>query len=169
MKKIQNIVLDIDQTLLDAHLNPDNNTANTMSDYTFFLRPYLARFLNFLFEHFNVAIWTAADTEYAHYVVNNIIAPMTGRRPQFIMSRPDYQDCLLKGLGHKNLVYLSQKYPQFDYNKTIIIDDLDYVKATNGVRCIALPKFLMDNPQQSKNDTALLSLMNALKITVLNK
>ena len=183
MTPIKNIVLDIDQTLLEANdkiHNPLNSyrretnvssAASTLStpsisdEYVFTLRPYLAPFLNFLFENFNVGIWTAADTTYAQYVVDSIIFPLTHRKPQFVLSRPDFDDCLAKGMGYKNLAYLAQRYPQFNYNNTIIIDDFDHVKMTNRARCIAIPKFFA---ALKSNDTALLSLINALKSVVLS-
>jgi hypothetical protein len=41
--------------------------------YRIFERPYLQRFLDFLFANFIVSVFTAADNDYAGFIVDNVI------------------------------------------------------------------------------------------------
>jgi|DEB0MinimDraft_6_1074348.scaffolds.fasta_scaffold134412_2 TFIIF-interacting CTD phosphatase-like protein len=81
MKKTKlNLILDLDQTLLSAE-EPNSNvnsvhnlTAHYMHGmYKIFERPGLQFFLDYIFDNFNVSIWTAASKEYAVYVIEKII------------------------------------------------------------------------------------------------
>lgn len=82
MKK--NIILDLDNTLISS-ISKSEETKKSQSMlkgvpfvqmhniYKIYERPQLQEFLDFVFKHFNVSIWTAASTYYALFVINNFI------------------------------------------------------------------------------------------------
>ena len=89
-KNKKNLLLDLDQTLICAcdfkEYKPgsnkkmdekaDNeifNKINMDNIYTVFQRPNLEKFLDFIFENFNVSVWTAASKDYALFIINKII------------------------------------------------------------------------------------------------
>lgn len=79
-----NIILDIDETLghnIKRSLwdrgvpEEDKKKYNTMdfSSNVFVIRPYIKKFLKFLFDNFNVSIWTLGSRDYAIWVAHNIL------------------------------------------------------------------------------------------------
>ena len=79
-----NVLLDLDQTLIfsiptDKIEESDSDKLKTLknhnmdNEYIVFERPYLQEFLDFLFKNFKVSIWTAANKEYALFIMDNII------------------------------------------------------------------------------------------------
>ena len=89
-KKKKNLFLYIDQTLICAcdlteykcgkNKKLDEKACNKIfrkiemgKQYTIFERPNLQNFLDFIFENFNVSIWTAASKDYALFIINKII------------------------------------------------------------------------------------------------
>ena len=76
------IILDIDETLIHTENVPDEYAAQYDYDFKFNgrgksefytkKRPYLEQFLDYAFENFDVAIWTAAGEDYAKEIIRNI-------------------------------------------------------------------------------------------------
>ena len=99
------VILDIDQTLIDSeeyHPSEHDNLFNSFDDkfiYQYdkhskrriaFSRPGLQLFLDFLFQHFNVCIWTAATTHHALPLINHFIYeanPSRKNQIKFIICR----------------------------------------------------------------------------------
>jgi TFIIF-interacting CTD phosphatase-like protein len=83
------IVLDIDETLIYACLNPikkkqPNWTMPSKNgQLSIYKRPHLDKFLEFCFINFNVAFWTAGNSEYADRVIK-FICPE--HQPKFVWS-----------------------------------------------------------------------------------
>ena len=86
-----NVILDLDNTLLCSvemelikryperfeQLNKKLKYIDMGPFYRIYLRPHLEDFLDFLFKNFNVSVFTAAQREYAKFVVDNIILTST--------------------------------------------------------------------------------------------
>lgn len=78
-----NIILDIDETLghnikrsmWDMVPEKDKKKYDTMDFFgnVFVIRPYIKKFLKFLFDNFNVSIWTLGSRDYAIWVAHNIL------------------------------------------------------------------------------------------------
>ena len=47
-------------------------------------RPHLQEFLDYLFENYNVSIWTAASKDYALYIINYVILKEPERKLNFV-------------------------------------------------------------------------------------
>ena len=114
MKK--NLVLDIDNTLIstvsktlvDSIKESGQNIPlhyiinDEIKEMVIYPRPYLQDFLDFVFQHYNVSIFTAAETNYALYVIQNLILQAkSNRKLDFIMTYPHYKNCIYLYEKHK--------------------------------------------------------------------
>ncbi len=164
MEQKLNIVLDLDNTLLcavefreimNSNFDPIFNEKLKYIDFIFedkplyriFLRPNLEDFLDYLFDEFNVSVFTNADKDYADFVATNIILKNSQDKPprklDFVFYRY-HSNIVLQNYGKmKDLRFLWEMahiYYFFPSN-TIIIDDLDLVKQSNYYNCLAIKPF----------------------------
>ena len=189
-----NFILDIDETLLSAIPTEEIDFEKIkkkakkvkyepMEDYyILFLRPHLDKFLDFLFENFNVSIWTAASKDYALFVVDKIILNKnrnldgngngngnSKRKIDYIFFSYHCNASKKIKKNTKDLTMIWELYKIKGYNKnnTIIMDDYDEVYKTQKDNCIFVTppfNFLTDN---SENDRFLKDLMPKLKKYIL--
>ena len=108
-------------------------------------RPHLDDFLDFLFAHFNVGVFTAAESEYALFIIKHFIETKPGRKVNVIFYRyhvesgeKRYGDGKIKDL---RLLWEHYKLPFFYPHNTILIDDLIDVKETNPYNVFRLKSF----------------------------
>ena len=176
MKNKYNIFLDLDETIISAieFENYDKNklendkrknnfTFYTMGkDYIVFERPHLQEFLDYLFENFNVSIWTAASKIYALFIIQNIVLKKPNRKLDYIFFsyHCDLSEKFKNGLKDLSLLWDTYKLPKCKDTNTVIIDDNPDVKKTGF--CISAPEFIFTNIN-SENDTFLIELTNKLK------
>ena len=118
------IILDIDDTLLKNIKNvvipiiPNLSkfeTAQNLKNSTFVLRPHVREFLDYLFEHHYVSIWTWSDDAYANRVANLLT---NGHPEKFkdILAEEDADiSATIHKIGGKDLNYL-----WYDYNEKYI-------------------------------------------------
>lgn len=166
VEKKNNIILDLDQTLLSAEPTDGfskndkykNLTRYNMDGYYYvFERPYLQDFLTFIFDNFNVSIWTAATKDYALYIIDNIILKNNPSR------KLDYVFyCYHGGIserqnekgGSKNLSTLWNvfKMPGYNRENTFILDDYDEVYETQPNNTIIAKPFEYKDANCEKDD-----------------
>jgi len=167
MEQKLNIVLDLDNTLLcavdfreimDSNFDPIFSEKLKYIDFMFdnkplyriFLRPNLEDFLDYLFDEFNVSVFTNADKDYADFVATNIILKSSRgsveeqpRKLDFVFYRY-HSNIVLENYGKmKDLRFIWEMahiYYFFPSN-TIIIDDLYLVKQSNYYNCLAIKPF----------------------------
>lgn len=185
MKK--NIVLDLDNTLVSTVsktemlkiLAPEEVQKIPLhfitydNDMLIYIRPYLQEFLDFLFENYNVSIFTASESNYAYYIIKSLILDdKPNRKLDFIMTFPHYQNCLDIYIKHKYIGYITSKYPLYTEETTRIIDDNPVVWYSNPNNTIRANPFdlitrYFDGTivlnKESYTDDYLLSLKNNLK------
>lgn len=177
-----NFILDIDETLLSAipteEIDFDKIKKKAkkvkyeqMEDYyILFLRPHLDKFLDFLFENFNVSIWTAASKDYALFIVNKIILNGNSKRKIdyiFFSYHCNASKKLKKNTKDLSMLWDLYKIKGYNKNNTIIMDDYDEVYNNQKDNCIfVVPpfKFLSDN---SENDRFLKDLIPKIKKQIL--
>jgi len=185
------IMLDLDQTLISSELldksaaddgeqvyNIEENKVkarnfnfqNMEGLYVIFERPHLQEFLTFLFENFDVGVWTAASQDYANFIVKNIVV---GDHPE---RKLKYFLCNYHGKksssiydGSKDLKMLWELYkiPGRNDSNTIILDDYIEVYNTQKGNCVAVKEFCYFN-NKSEEDDLLPKIMELLKENVLN-
>lgn len=177
MKEKKNIILDLDNTLISAEALEDfpfsksgikekcmNFEIWNMDDYYIvFERPHLQKFLDFLFENYNVSVWTAATKDYALFIIDKMILTKPNRKLDWIffsyhcsISRKKYNTT-----KHLNLLW-NEFQLNFKKNNTLLIDDLKeiYKAQTSNVINIKEFNFLDDS---SEKDTELLKIQKYLK------
>jgi TFIIF-interacting CTD phosphatase-like protein len=156
-----NVVLDLDNTLLETVPNALFNTfpqgfINKFNVVDFpdiqakvVLRPGLRSFLDYLFDNFNVSVFTAAEKDYSKFIRDNIVAPDNS------YTYNGTPKILYKALDGRHNVFSLQKYGKFkdlrimkDFNipdiascNTLLIDDLDDVQAANPNNVIRILPF----------------------------
>ena len=84
--KRMNVILDLDATIISSldpgkiikglsfHIMTEKIKGKEVPIFYVYERPYLQDFLDYLFENFNVGVWTAATKDYGSFIVEKIIA-----------------------------------------------------------------------------------------------
>ncbi len=80
------LILDLDETLIFATEEKLGRQADFLvGQYFVYQRPFLESFLEFCFEHFEVAIWTTATKSYAEEILQAILK--SNQKLQFLWTR----------------------------------------------------------------------------------
>lgn len=170
MVKKGHVILDLDETLISAQpvkpedendkvdpIDPKKAKKFKFHDmdgyYMVFERPGLQEFLDFLFDNFNVSIWTAASKDYALFVVDKIILAKPNRKLSHIFYSYHGRISKKKKAGPKGLKLLWELYsiPSFNPKNTFIIDDLDKVLEGQEGHCISAKAFLFQDKDSEKD------------------
>ena len=168
------IVLNLQNTLY--HSVPKYAVKEAWLDYfdtcqsathTYFLRPGLKSFLQFVFAHCQVGIFCEETDETIQFVVQNIILPLavSDKCPQpfvhFMYGKKQNKQCTEDATTKRDLHWVSKQYPLFYTYKTYIVDFDQDVKITNANWCLDVKPFHADNNNitdmltTSMNDTNL--------------
>ena len=141
-----NVFIDLDNTIINALTPKEVSLIPTRynklleykdmrSYYRVYERPYLEYFLDFLFTNFNVSVWTAAQSDYAIFILNNFILTKPNRKVEYIfhsyhvdLARQMYGEDKIKDL---RLLWNYFELPNVYPCNTFIIDDLPDVLSTN--------------------------------------
>jgi len=176
-KEKLNVLLDLDQTIISSETTDDydfkkNNTKAkkfTFHDmdkyYIVFERPGLQKFLTYLFENFNVSVWTAASKDYALFIIDKIILKGKSNRKLdwiFFSYHCDISKKKKKGSKDLNMLWDEYKIEGYNKNNTVIIDDYDEVFNTQPNNCIIAKPFEFTE-DGSEKDKYLSHLTKALK------
>lgn len=151
-----NCFLDLDETLISAKtpkeelklkLREQYIVHNMDNEYSIYERPNLQYFLDFLFDNFNVSIWTAASKSYALFIIENIILKNKNRKLDLILYSDHCDIAYKKKKGPKNLSMLWKEFEldNFNNDNTFIIDDLDKVYSAQPNNCIHIKPFSVEN------------------------
>ena len=153
-----NIYLDLDETLIYSYgprsgKKLDINTIkptpiNFENLYYIVQRPGLQDFLDWLFENFNVSVWSAASPDYVKFIVDNIIIGKDINRCKKLKrvldsdycakSQRIYGDDCLKKLA---MLWDYFKLPNHNENNTILLDDLGLNIKAQPENSIRIKKF----------------------------
>ncbi len=170
-----NLFLDLDNTLLSAvpieeikwtdqnrQLACEFPFHNMEDYYLVFERPGLQEFLDFIFENFNVSIWSAASKDYVLFIIDNLIKIKPGRDLKYIMFSYHCDKCKKAKKGSiKLLDFLWDKYKLEGITKenTFIIDDNDRVVKHNMDNVIHIKEFEFEDGPECKNDRELYNII----------
>ena len=176
---MNNVILDLDNTLISAEAIEEfpfeqegiKDKAikfiihNMENYYIIFERPFCQEFLTWLFENYNVSVWTAASKDYALFVIDKIILTNKKRKLNHILF--SYHCSLSKKLYNgdpKNLKLIFDIFKIHNYNNknSIIIDDLDLVYNPQPNNAINIKEFnILDS--DSPDDTELVKIKDQIK------
>ena len=173
------ILLDLDETIIHSlspgevkRLNKHQKTEykkltkHLMDDdyYTVLERPGLQPFLDFLFENFNVSVWTAASKDYALFIIDEIILQgKNERKLDYILFSYHCKIAKKAEGGMKNLKMLDKLYSDSMYETLIILDDHPKVYKTQPKNCIAMKPFELSETQREMDDFLTSRITPALK------
>jgi TFIIF-interacting CTD phosphatase-like protein len=161
-----NILLDLDNTLI-CSLSKDEETAilkprmkqfryeNMEGVYKVFERPGLQEFLDFLFENFNVSIWTAASKSYALFIIDKfILKGHPERKLQYVMFSYHCKKSRRAKNTQKALSILSDIFnlSNLSLDKTYIIDDHPEVYSAQPENCIPVKPFEFTKRRSYEDD-----------------
>ncbi len=150
MKKL--LLLDIDRTLV--HACPNFRVQKKWLDwydhfdfdnYTVFVRPNMKQFLDFVFEHFSVGIFSAGGCEYVDVVIQNLFVD---RPLSIVLSSNDCDTCFEQTKKSKCTQYALNLYnTKYGCNLSCfdikLIDDSHMIMVQNFSTCHLIPKFIV--------------------------
>jgi len=147
------ILLDLDNTLISSISKKEEKkmlkprmkffTWKEMEGYyKIFERPGLQKFLDFLFENFNVSVWTAASKTYALFIIENFILTKPERRLKYIFFSHHCKHSKKVKHTQKSIQMLVDEYNLQEFAKnTYIIDDHPEVFNAQPDRCLHVKEF----------------------------
>lgn len=162
-------ILDLDETLISGVSKKEKHTPKKLENYnmdnyyTIYCRPHLQEFLDYVFEHFNVIIWTAASKDYCLFIVEKIIL----KKPERTIFKIFFSyHCSLskKFMKSKNvpkklsIMWENFGLSEMNKNNVVILDDFEDVYNCQKDNCISAKSFdaLKD---ESEKDTFLKDLL----------
>jgi len=179
----QNVILDLDNTLLSAEALEDFpfhqkgikekalqfNLHDMDGYYVVFERPHVQDFLDWLFQNYNVSVWTAASKDYGLFVLENILLKNNRKLDYFLFSyhcdlsrkKYDYSKKL-------DLIYDVFKLSGYNASNTIIIDDLEEVHECQPKNSIHIKEFEILN-KNSERDQELIKNTKGEIVRLFNK
>lgn len=177
MRKKHNVILDLDNTLISAEAIEDfpftqpikeKSEKFTVHDmdgyYIVFERPYLQEFLDYLFENYNVAVWTAASKDYALFIIDRIVLKKPDRKLDFILFSYHCELSRQRYGTSKQLKFIFDVLKPIGYNEnnSLIVDDLKDVYNCQPKNAINIHPFEFLK-EGSENDNHLADVIRKIK------
>ena len=176
------VILDLDETLIFG-LSPEDDDYDIKKDeknifkkfkyinmdgyYYIFYRPGLQEFLDYLFDNFDVSVWTAASKDYALFIIDKIILQNDENKDNerkldyiFFSYHCDLSKKLKNGIKDLSILWDVYKLPDYNKNDTVIVDDNPEVHATGF--CIPIKEFVAIK-DDSEKDTELKKIIRKLE------
>lgn len=129
------VILDLNKVLIyKEYLGKEKTcpeTAAYLAPFVYYTRPHMKSFLEFMFENFNVAVWSSSKRKDLEKIVSEIFTKEQKSQLVFLWGQEkceavEHSDSLLKGvksLYMKNLSRVWEEFPEYDVENTIIVDD----------------------------------------------
>lgn len=150
-----NILLDLDNTLISSLAKHEEKPVfkprmkqfrwkNMEGAYKVFERPGLQKFLDFLFDNFNVSVWTAASKSYALFIIDEfILKGYPKRQLDYVLFSYHCKRSRHLRDTQKALTILKDEFELLNFNmdRTYIIDDHPEVYASQPDNCINVKAF----------------------------
>ena len=173
-----NVILDLDQTLISGeelktfdmkkqHEKMKKFDYEIMdTDYIIFARPHLQEFLDYLFDNFRVAVWTAASKDYAMFIVKKFILTNPKRKLNFIFysEHCDMSKKLKNGLKSLSMLWDVFQLKNYNEENTFIIDDNPEVVKNQKKNVLQIKPFFYES-RGSYQDNELIKIQLAMEKT----
>lgn len=177
MAKKHNVLLDLDNTIISSLSREEEKKShygkfkkftweNMDGQFKVFQRPGLQEFLDFLFENFNVSVWTAASKSYALFIINNFILIEPDRKLDHIFFSYHCRESIKLLDSQKDLQMLWTKFnlgDTYGVNNTYIIDDNPEVYDAQPSQCIRVYPFEFLDRKSFADDELLTSVKPKLE------
>jgi hypothetical protein len=147
------ILLDLDNTLISSISKEEEKAVlkprmklfswkEMEGYYKIFERPGLQKFLDFLFENFNVSVWTAASKSYALFIIDNFILVKPNRRLNYIFFSHHCKHSKKTKKTQKCIQMLVDEYNLQEFAKNVyILDDHPEVFSAQPDKCLNIKAF----------------------------
>jgi TFIIF-interacting CTD phosphatase-like protein len=111
--------------------------------YVIFERPGLQKFLDTIFQNYNVSVWTAASKDYALFVIKKFILTKPGRHLDFVFysHHCDMSKNMKRGLKGLSMLWDVFGLKHYSAANTVIIDDNPDVLKGQEANVIAIKPF----------------------------
>lgn len=163
------LILDLDETLIHSRtIGSEHEHDFRCSNYYVYKRPNIDQFLDFIALHFEVGIWTSANSEYAKCIISNIFP--ADYKLNFIWSR---ERCTIRYIHPSESIdmdphiYIKDlqkiKKQGYDLAKVLFVDDSSKQLQRNYGNLIHINRFSWE-----ENDDEL-ELLEAYLMTLLNE
>ncbi len=178
-----NVILDLDSTIIHSveynellFLSTEFQNKFSYKDMIgyvrVFARPHLNYFLDYLFEHYDVSVLTAADYGYGFFIVQNFILTSPNRKIKYFMHNYHTEMADERYGKHKDLRVLFDIFQLHNMSNcnTVIIDDHPKVYKANSINTIPAHPFIVIDEQTLKpntdavNDIFLLQTIEKLEV-----
>jgi len=159
-----NILLDLDNTLISSLAKHEEKKIHKPrmkqfrwedmeGVYKVFERPGLQHFLDYLFDNFNVSVWTAASKSYALFIIDKFILTNANRKLDYIFFSHHCKRSKKIKSTQKSLQILQDEFNlPFDIKSTYIIDDHPEVYKAQPEQCINIKPFEFTERQSFNDD-----------------
>ena len=164
-RKPCNVILDLDSTIISSLASEEEKKSDKKrfqkfvwedmdGDFKVFERPGLQKFLDWLFQNFNVSVWTAASKEYGLFIIKNFLLIDPRRRLEHYLFSHHCKESLKKKNAQKDLRMLWTEFnlPGYHKDNTWIIDDLREVYDTQTDNCIPIHPFQFRDKNSHHDD-----------------
>ena len=160
-------LLDLDQTLISAEPTEEYDFSKNKSKakkfvfhdmdgyYVVFERPGLQKFLTYLFDNFDVSVWTAASKDYALFIIDKIIIAGNKNRHLnyvFYSYHCDLSNRDKKSSKNLEMLWDIYNFKNFSKDNTVILDDYDEVYNSQPKNCIIAKPFEFKDKNSPKDD-----------------
>jgi len=161
MENKVHFVLDLDQTLIygEATKNVKGKSKLTQYDmekeYIIFERPYLQEFLDYIFEHCIVTVWTAASKNYATFIIDNVLLKKKDRNIDFVLFKyhVTISEKYTKHTKDLKMFWENFKIKGYTEKNTLILDDnVEEVYNPQPKSCILAKEFIATEKNSEKDD-----------------
>lgn len=145
--KYENVILDMDGTLLDnippKLQDPSYKHIKKNTIYQPIARPHLKDFLEYVFRNFKrVSIWTAGTKEWYEQCYGEVLRHYIpeGKSFDFVLTREDFQ----RYYPVKPLSFVYKTHPEYNSTNTLIVDDNPVTYSENVENAIGIKSFFFD-------------------------
>ena len=149
---INSIIFDLDETLIHGIFHKDGRISLK-------IRPYCIDLMKYVFDNFNVGIWTMANVSWCDTVLEHILTKEQQKKLVFIYTSQNACPRMDGDIKCLDKIYKKKNYKDiFNSENTLIVDDKFHNMRENTINGIHIPEF-----KGNSNDDSLLKLMEHLK------
>jgi hypothetical protein len=158
-KCINNIILDLDGTLIDSYYGDNGNNIIIKA------RPFLCSFFSCLFYKYKrISIWTNGSSDWFQMCYDKCLKKYMSENMKFdFIITFDDGLVLDKSNSPKKLTKIYQKYSNYNSNNTYIIDDSVHTIQDNLENALLIPTFIFDPDEPDEPDYNLLEILYKLE------
>ncbi len=174
---LNHVLLDLDETLIcsarsDAPLDTENYkrvkhlTHHINEPFTIFERPHLQEFLDYVFSHYKVSIFTASSKDYCLFIIDKFLLTKPERNIEFVFFSYHCEISEKRYAGNnKRLSLLSHDFDlqeMFPLDTIVLIDDREHWAKDQQDLVINVKPFQIEDAD-SENDIELVTVMAQLE------